>query len=277
VNRWASLDQSQLIFANNLIGKAVGKIVYNGISDGSNGTIRYYSIVQDSTGNPVIHSNQSLQWASPAMNWNDAGKVSLDSQWSLQPNILCWNATGEFFYQHNHYSFSVNETGSHDSVLDQINAFGFGTYNGSWKAWEGTLDEAMLFYNNDLIGSTQAVVAGISASDDWNHDGMVTFHTNTKDSNYSTVLITNMETKWLTHSLWTEDGLFSIQSLFDGKHLIAWNASSVFAYEQNAYSFIVQEQDVIPSESYLMVASPQSNHLQAMAQGGFDLVNWHQW
>jgi len=224
----------------------------------------------------VIHSNQSLQWASPAMNWNDAGKVSLDSQWSLQPNILCWNATGEFFYQHNHYSFSVNETGSHDSVLDQINAFGFGTYNGSWKAWEGTLDEAMLFYNNDLIGSTQAVVAGISASDDWNHDGMVTFHTNTKDSNYSTVLITNMETKWLTHSAWTKDGLFSVRSLFNGKHLIFSNASGLFAYEPNTYSFMIQEQDVIPSESYLM-ASPQSNYLQAMAKGGFDVVNWHQW
>lgn len=247
---------------------------YVGTTDAVNATLSYFAVVSDSNGGAVINSNQTVLWTSPST-WSDAGVIALQSTWSLYPQILSWDVNASLVYFDQQFAFALEE---HDSVGDNytnaVVVFGNGTYAGSWSAWETILEKSYLVYNEDLIGSATGSIIGITPHE-W-LDGEIHYQTVAKDSSLNNVFTTNGETKWLTTSTWTDEGLISTLSEVFIQDILNWNASGSFKYGNNAYSLYVLEKD-LSSTSTVNSTSTNSSNLYAFADGGYDLSGWNDW
>jgi hypothetical protein len=282
IDRYASLDQSQLIFVDSLVGSAIGKIQYVGTSDAVNGSLSYFSIVSDSGNSTVINSNQTVLWTSPS-SWSEAGTLSLQSKWSLQPKILSWDVNASLAYFDQQFAFIVEEKDYvGDSTTDAVVAFGNGTYAGSWSAWEAILTESYLYYNEDFVGSATGSIVGLTPND-W-LDGDVRYQSVAKDSLMNKVFTTNGESKWLTATTWSEDGFMSVLSEVFIQDTINWNASGSLKYGDSLYSFYVLEEDLkladsgnITTDDYLNASSTSVSNFYAFFDGGYNTAAWNNW
>jgi hypothetical protein len=269
--RSVSLVNSELIFSNQLIGTAVGKLQYFGITDGVNGTLSYVLIVSDSNGANVINSNQKVRWTSSSA-WTDSGAISLQSKWSSDPKMFSWNANASIIFFDQQFAFAVYENATvGDKYANSVIAVGNGTYSGSWSNWEARLNDSYLIYNGDLVGSATGYIIGVTPNQ-W-LDGDVRYQTSAKDASSLIVFTTNGESKWSTKSTWSEDGLIFILSEVFIQDTMNWNATGSVEYGDNVYSLYVLEKQL---QQQSPTAISDSN-LYAFFDGGYDITGWNDW
>ena len=264
---YASLVQSTLIVSDSVLGHAIGQIQYIGENNGQNASVIYYSYVTDDNDNKVLASDDYLHW-STGSSWTEAGSIQVFSDWDLV-NYLAFNVTGSLDYGNDKYYFYLKESDTYNSGQDDVFAFGYGQYGGSWSQWYATLDEGYLYYNDGLLGTANGDIIGITP-DSWDN-GYVVYKTNGFDTNYNKVLTTSGSTTWQSNSTWTERGYFNAISQVWVKDTINWNASALFYYGDNAYKLNIQESALAQQndDDYNLVTSTVSNNFITMFQGGY--------
>lgn len=126
--RWATLDSSELIYMDSLIGALVGGAEYDVAASASYGLLHTYSLLTSGNNLPQFIGDQKLQWSSQE-SWVTAGSVAASSQFKWA-NGINWNATGLFSYIDNEYSLAIYEN-DFDSINNEFIVTGTGGYGAS--------------------------------------------------------------------------------------------------------------------------------------------------
>jgi len=131
-NRWATLNQSELVFENALVGKASGGVKVTVPASGIDGDMHSYATVTDKSDVVYVAGTQSLQWDTQS-SWLNNGQIAAKSTFFLS-DVVNWNATGSFHYGDARYSIVVTEN-DYNIVNNELSLWGNGGYGGDWSDW----------------------------------------------------------------------------------------------------------------------------------------------
>jgi hypothetical protein len=101
------LEESELVYRSSLLGRAVGSLKYDVASDPIEGRIVLIATATDASDTQVMTTSDSLVWQS-ASTWASSGNIVFQSLLSVRSSVN-WNASLDFDYGFNEYSFSASE------------------------------------------------------------------------------------------------------------------------------------------------------------------------
>ena len=132
LHRWATLNQSELVFENALVGKASGGVKVTVPASGIDGDMHSYATVTDKSDAVYVAGTQSLQWDTQS-SWLNNGQIAAKSTFFLS-DVVNWNATGFLGYGNHSYSLLVTEN-DYNLINNELIVLGKGKYGGDWSSW----------------------------------------------------------------------------------------------------------------------------------------------
>ncbi len=264
-HRWASLDQSELTYTDNLIGSAKGRVQYNGVQSDTNGTFLFFTHVKDGNESPVLNTTQIVNWYTGS-EWSDSGSVGFGS-WLNLPGIMWYNTTGIFKYGGDMYKFELSEYDSTNGATtpqDHVLCYGHGHYGGSSAQWYMKLNNSTLLYNSNLVGTANGGIKGTTPNN-W-YEGLIDYTSHTFDQNHALVLSTDGSLLWESpeDSSYTERGYFRLKSLVDIPSGANWNATGSFGYSDHEYKLNLYEQNYVTNND-----EEADSHFLTYVEGGY--------
>lgn len=125
-NRWGSIDYSEARLNEVKQGDATAYLSFESKYQGSSVDVILSSVVNNGIEVEQLSTNSSLHWHSPSHAWIETGIIEAQSDFFIIDTIN-WNATGLLFYEHDKYTFKVDDYSSNGDQL--LLAEGNGRYD----------------------------------------------------------------------------------------------------------------------------------------------------
>jgi hypothetical protein len=146
---WGVLDDGVLVYEQDLIGSAAGELRTDIETSGNLGNVYFHLTSADASAVQTCLVDSEVAWSTPG-SWYSAGDVSADT--TVVTGDFHRTFDLDFLYEENTFDGEATVVDGEGVVWERL--AGTGRYGGSSASdWWGVLDDGVLVYEQDLIGS----------------------------------------------------------------------------------------------------------------------------